>query len=83
VNKLTAYVLVTLLIMVIKNLWLRYVGESRIDVYFSLSLLIYLITTEIILPFKRKYRRTLSIIIGILIVIFMIIVARRIIEILY
>lgn len=69
--------------MVIKNLWLRYVGESRIDVYFSLSLLIYLITTEIILPFKRKYRRTLSIIIGILIVIFMIIVARRIIEILY
>ena len=82
-NKLTAYVLVTLLIMVIKNLWLRYVGESRIDVYFSLSLLIYLITTEIILPFKRKYRRTLSIIIGILIVIFMIIVARRIIEILY
>jgi len=83
VNKLTAYVLVTLLIMVIKNLWLKYVGESRIDVYFSLSLLIYLITTEIILPFKRKYRRTLSIIIGILIVIFMIIVARRIIEILY
>lgn len=82
-NKLTAYVLVTLLIMVIKNLWLKYVGESRIDVYFSLSLLIYLITTEIILPFKRKYRRTLSIIIGILIVIFMIIVARRIIEILY
>ena len=82
-NKLTVYVLVTLLIMVIKNLWLRYVGESRIDVYFSLSLLIYLITTEIILPFKRKYRRTLSIIIGILIVIFMIIVARRIIEILY
>ena len=82
-NKLTAYVLVTLLIMVIKNLWLKYVGESRIDVYFSLSLLIYLITNEIDLPFKRKYRRTLSIIIGILIVIFMIIVARRIIEILY
>ena len=82
-NKLTAYVLITLLIMVIKNLWLKYVGESRIDVYFSLSLLIYLITTEIVLPFKRKYRRTLSIIIGILIVIFMIIVARRIIEILY
>jgi len=81
-NKIAIYVITTLTLFCIATSMLYYVGERRIDVYFSLYLLIYMITTEIILPIKKKYRRYVNVIIGVLFTIFLVIVARRVIEIL-
>ncbi|RLF34849.1 MAG: hypothetical protein DRN03_06190 [Thermoplasmata archaeon] len=81
-NKVTIYVMLTLTLFCITTTMLYYVGERRIDVYFSLYLLIYMITTEIVLPVKRKYRKYVNVIIGVLFAIFLVIVARRVMEIL-
>ena len=76
------YVISTLVLFCISTIMLYYVGEKRLDVYFSIYLLIYMITTEIILPIKRRYRKYVNIFIAILFVIFMVLITRRVIEIL-
>lgn len=80
--KIYIYIIVMLILFNIATIALTYLSEKRIDVYFSIDFLIYLIVTEILMPFKKKYRNRVNIIIIILLIIFIYIVARRVIEIL-
>jgi len=81
-NKLNIYILVTITLFLLSVPILAYVGETRLDVYYSTNLLLYLISTELLLPFKPKYRRRIALIESVLVALFIVIVAKRIIEIL-
>ena len=81
-NKLNAYIIVTTTLFLLSILMLAYVGETRLDVYYSVILLFYLISTELLLPVKPIYRKRVALIEAVLVAIFMVIVARRIMEIL-
>jgi len=61
---------------------LAYVGETRLDAYYSVILLFYLISTELLLPVKPRYRRRVALIEAVLVAIFIVIVARRVMEVL-
>jgi len=81
-NKLNAYIIVTTTLFLLSILMLAYVGETRLDVYYSVILLFYLISTELLLPVKPRYRRRVALIEAVLVAIFMVIVARRVMEVL-
>jgi|Deesub1362B_J571_1020462.scaffolds.fasta_scaffold00003_85 hypothetical protein len=58
-------------------------GEARLDVYISLYILIYYILLALHSPFNRRISRRLNVISVVLFIIFMVIVALRVIAILF
>jgi len=81
-SRFRTYVLTSLALMLSSTVILFSIGESRLDVYYSISTLIYLITVELLLPVKERYRRRVYLVEAVLVSIFFIIVAFRVAEIL-
>ncbi len=57
---------------------LALVGEKRFDVYLSINILVYFISTSISSPLPRKAEKRLNMVSVFMIIVFVVIVARRI-----
>ncbi len=81
-RRVSTFLVVALALMLLADVSLYAVGERRLDVYYSLSVLAYLITAELLLPAKEAVRRRVHLVEAVLVAIFFIIVARRVAEVL-